>query len=97
MKNKKYIYILILFLSGIFSTISAQNISINITGTVKDAIGNGLSGVLISHNGEVLGSTDAFGKFSVKEKQLDGSIVFSLLGYRNVEKPVMQEMDVQME
>ncbi|MDP4269651.1 MAG: SusC/RagA family TonB-linked outer membrane protein [Bacteroidota bacterium] len=92
--NKKYIYVLIVLL-GFALPVLAQNISIS--GTVKDAQGKPLSGVVITAaKGTPIGVTDVNGKFSVMKTQEDNSYGFSLLGYKSTKNSVQDGMNVEM-
>lgn len=91
-KNRKYINVLIVLL-GFALPVLSQTITIN--GTVKDAQGNPLVGVVISATkGTPKGVTDENGHFTVSENKDENTLIFSLLGYKNVKDNVKDEMAV---
>ncbi|MGN0069792.1 MAG: SusC/RagA family TonB-linked outer membrane protein [Prevotella sp.] len=95
MKNKKFIYALVL-MAGSVCTMSAQGI--NVTGKVTDAQGEPLPGVMItSEDGIALGLTNEAGAFNVKNKADNGSLRFRLLGYKNVEVAPKENLNVEMD
>lgn len=94
MKNtmKKYIYTLIM-LAGVTLPLFSQNININ--GTVKDAKGSPLVGVVVSsEDGESRGVTDLNGYFSANKTRNDKYFIFSLLGYKSEKAEIRGDMVV---
>ena len=93
MIKKKYIYVLILLLGFTFPSL-AQDISIS--GRVMDPNGNPLAGVVISTmDGTKRGISDIDGNFTVSTN--NGSVIFSLLGYKSVKEKLKDEMKIVLE
>lgn len=74
-------------------------VKINLTGKVTDEKGGGLPGVNIVLKGTVTGTTtDTEGKYSIDIPDNSGTLVYSFLGYKTIEKEVGNQtiIDVQM-
>ena len=81
-KKKIYMCILVLLLGLTFPALS-QNISIS--GTVKDAQGEPLMGVVVTDdNGKSVGISDVDGNFTVSQSLSSAKMTFTLLGYKSV-------------
>lgn len=84
--SMKYIYtIFILLVCCIHHRALAQQ-HIRVTGTVVDGSSStkeSISGVSISLDGKIIGSTDRFGKFTINVPN-DASLLFKIMGYESV-------------
>ncbi|HNJ01397.1 MAG TPA: carboxypeptidase-like regulatory domain-containing protein, partial [Chitinophagales bacterium] len=82
---------LLLWLFGLLLTtqVFAQNRSLS--GTVKDATtGEALIGVNVTGKGTTIGTvTDIDGKYTLELPKEVSTLVFSYVGYTNVEKPIL--------
>ncbi len=82
-------WLLLFLLSCAWSTTAmAQNVT-TVSGTVKDSLGNGLSGITFIVKGtKTAGATDDLGNFKVNVRGSDAILVFSGVGYLNQEVAV---------
>ena len=92
---KTFLTIAIVFISAL--TFSQEK---TIKGTVTDETGEPLFGVSISEKGTSNGVTsDLNGKYTIKLKNDNGTLVFSYLGYKKIEKTTKGKslINLQME
>jgi TonB-dependent starch-binding outer membrane protein SusC len=93
MKQIRQLILGILFLFPFF--MSAQDV---IKGNVKDDTGTELPGVSIIVKGTTNGTaTDFDGNFEIEVDEANAILVFSFIGYKNVELPVTANMNVTMQ
>lgn len=87
--------LLLLLTHLVFSqSVSAQQI---VTGTVKDGSGAALPGVSVSLKGTPTGtSTDELGKYSIKCPDLQGTLVFTYIGFSKQEIPLAGRNEVNV-
>ncbi|MDB5226980.1 MAG: Colicin receptor precursor [Bacteroidota bacterium] len=89
---------LLLWVFGLLLTtqVIAQNRTL--TGTVKDATNEALIGVNVTGKGTTIGTvTDIDGKYTLELPKEVNTLVFSYVGYTNIEKPILTlHMDVVM-
>ena len=82
-------YMLVLLQLLLVIATHAQNSTIKVTGTVKDAKGIGLHGVSVTVKGTAVGTTtDDNGMFSIAVPGQQSTLVFSLVSYGNKEELV---------
>src|SRR5690606_6679788 len=73
-----------------------NNTAIDVTGKVKDDNGQPLSGVTVVEKGATNGTTtDAGGSFSISVSSADAVLVFSYVGFKNVEVAVSNTAALQ--
>lgn len=96
--DNKIIKIVFACCLGIIVPGYAQQVATQMSGTVKDAYGEPLPGVIISSaDGKSLGTTDFDGAFSVETDANDPVLSFSLFGYKKTTKKVDGKVDVVLE
>src|SRR5690606_4846240 len=87
-KRKWLVYLMTLFLMNNVSFLNAQE-AIQVSGVVTDETGGFLPGVNVVLKGTVTGAvTDTEGRYSLSGVSPDGWLVFSFIGFENVEVEV---------
>jgi TonB-linked SusC/RagA family outer membrane protein len=87
-KRKWLVYLMTLFLMNNVSFLNAQE-AIQVSGVVTDESGGFLPGVNVVLKGTVTGAvTDTEGRYSLSGVSPDGWLVFSFIGFENVEVEV---------
>ncbi|MEO6000652.1 MAG: TonB-dependent receptor [Chitinophagaceae bacterium] len=83
-RNQFFILLMVFILSS-FTSIAQSTI----TGSVKDERGSNLQGVTVTLKGtSIANSTDAVGKYTLTTTDLNGTLVFSYIGFTMMEVPV---------
>lgn len=98
MNNKIKNIVLICCAGTLICPLKAQQAASKVSGTVTDANGQPLAGVVISSfDGMSLGTTDTDGSYSVEVNMLDPTLSFSLFGYKTALKSEKDAANVIME
>lgn len=98
MINKKIIYFVFLSLIGFTLQLRAQDINKMVSGTVKNAYGEPLPGVIVSSaDKKSLYVTDHEGNYSFKVKGSDEMLTYSLIGYKEQRVNTAEDVDVILE
>ncbi len=83
--NYRFLFSFFFFLA-LFPQVFAQNAAKTVSGTVRNEQGEALSGVSVNFKGTQNGTvTDIKGHYTVKVSSMDGTLVFSFVGYTNSE------------